>query len=53
MVTIIINAYVLGPRRTVVGMRAKVNSRHPADHRVCQNGAWIYETVTGRSDCAA
>lgn len=34
-------------------MRPEADGRHPADHRVRQNGARVHETVTGRSDRVA
>lgn len=45
--------YVLGPRGTVVGVRAKIDIRHPADHRIRKNGSWFHETIAGRSDRAS
>lgn len=45
--------HVPGSRRTVVGVRAKADGRHPADHRVRQNGARIHETVARRPDRVA
>jgi len=39
--------YLSGTRRTVVGMRPKVNNSDTANHRVCENGSWIYETIAG------
>ena len=34
-------------------MRSKINGRHPANHRIRQNGARIHETISGRSDSSA
>lgn len=39
-----------GARATLAGVRPKVNHRHPADHRVRQNGPWIHEALAGRPD---
>jgi len=40
-----------GAWATLVGVCPKVNHRHPADHRVRQNGPWIHEAFAGRPNC--
>lgn len=40
-----------GARTALAGMRPKTDHRHPADHRVRQNGPWIHEALAGRPDC--
>lgn len=32
-------------------MCSETNHRHPADHRVRQNGPWIHEALARRPDC--
>lgn len=44
---------ILASRGAVVGVCAKVDVRHSADHRVCQNGAWLHETIARRPDRAS
>lgn len=34
-----------GARAAVARVRPKINHRHPADHRVRQDGSWIHEAL--------
>ncbi|TGZ55546.1 hypothetical protein DBV15_12726 [Temnothorax longispinosus] len=40
-----------GARAALAGVRPKADHRHPADHRIRQNGPWIHEALAGRPDC--
>lgn len=40
-----------GARAALAGVRPEADHRHPADHRVRQNGPWIHEALAGRPDC--
>lgn len=35
----------------MAGVRSEIDCRHPADHRVRQNGPWIHEAFARRPDC--
>jgi hypothetical protein len=36
-----------GTRGVVAGMRPEAHYCHTANHRVCQDGTWLHEIVTG------
>lgn len=41
-----------GARAAMARVCPKINHRHPADHRVRQDGSWIHEALAGRPDCS-